>query len=50
MNHINFTTPTNPRGLASMTDRQRSERAAWRASVRQARPTTHRWSVFSRRG
>jgi len=50
MHHTNYTTPTSPRGLASLTDRQRSERAAWRASIRQARPANRRWSLFTRNG
>ncbi len=36
MHHMTFTTPDYPRELAGLTDRQRSARAAWRFSLREA--------------
>ncbi len=36
MHHMTFTTPDYPRELSGLTDRQRSERAAWRFSLSEA--------------
>lgn len=50
MHNTYFTTRNNPSSLASLSGRQRSERATWRASLRPARSTRRRESIIPHRG